>query len=295
MTRLRQIALIARDLEPALAALHHALGFELAFRDPSIDGFGLVNGVMTAGPDFVEVVAPMPGKNDTTGARWLARNGGEATGYMLLFHCKDAKADLAHMQANGVKLAWTGAVERQYAGYHLHPSSIPGGVLPSIDWMAGVSEPDKEPLAGWAYAHLPPFPPKEEPGWVGLAKKTGENVKIVGVTLGLTKHEPFEAAKRWSLLFRVPLETNQGAPAVRFSNAVVRFAPSKDGRDGIQTIDLLVPSVEQALDRASAVGAPLVRGGAQVAGVIWKFVEEKDVDVSREGGWIGKGGLAAKL
>ncbi|KAI9004491.1 hypothetical protein DFJ74DRAFT_759980 [Hyaloraphidium curvatum] len=288
--RLRQIALITRDLEGTLKLLDAALGFRLAFRDPAVAAFGLVNGVMSAGGEFVEVLQPMPGKNDTTGARWLARNGGDATGYMLIFHAADGAAGVAHMKANGVKVAFEGGT-KGYHGWHLHPAGIPGGVLPSVDWMAGVRDPDREPLGGWAYAHAPPYPPASEPGWVALAKESGETVKIVGVTLALSKQEPREAAARWSLLFRAPLEDENGVPAVRFSNAVVRFVRSKDANDGIRVVDILSPDPAAALARAAAAGAPVAHGETKIGGIAWRFVSEAQTAVSREGGWIGKGGM----
>lgn len=83
MPRLRQIALVARDLEASLHALVHGLGMELAYRDPEVGVFSLVNGVMAAGGDFIEVVAPMLTNLSSTGARYLARKGGVASGYMV--------------------------------------------------------------------------------------------------------------------------------------------------------------------------------------------------------------------
>ncbi|MCB0992397.1 MAG: hypothetical protein KDB16_15570, partial [Acidimicrobiales bacterium] len=69
--RLRQIALVAHDLEPVAQALTDHLGIEVAHRDPAVGKFGLHNVVMPLGSQFVEVVSPtQPG---TAGGRQLER------------------------------------------------------------------------------------------------------------------------------------------------------------------------------------------------------------------------------
>ena len=56
--RLRQIALVAADLESVVRDLHEAYGLEIAFRDPGVARFGLHNAVLPVGNQFIEVVAP---------------------------------------------------------------------------------------------------------------------------------------------------------------------------------------------------------------------------------------------
>ena len=56
MIRLRQIALVAHDLESVLGDLDKVLGLEVAFRDPGVAAFGLVNAVLPVGEQFIEVV-----------------------------------------------------------------------------------------------------------------------------------------------------------------------------------------------------------------------------------------------
>ena len=71
--RLRQVALVAREIEPAVEALRSVLGLGDPFRDPGVAEFGLRNAVMPLGDDFLEVVSPVqPG---TSAGRWLERHG----------------------------------------------------------------------------------------------------------------------------------------------------------------------------------------------------------------------------
>ena len=56
MLRLRQIALVAHDLDDVVEQYRSRLGLEVAFHDPSVATFGLRNAVMPLGNQFVEVV-----------------------------------------------------------------------------------------------------------------------------------------------------------------------------------------------------------------------------------------------
>ncbi|HMC42059.1 MAG TPA: hypothetical protein VKI20_03535, partial [Acidimicrobiales bacterium] len=84
--RLRQVALVARRLEPVETALRRELGLGEPFRDPGVAEFGLENAVMSVGDTFLEVVAPV--RPDTTAGRYLDRRGGDG-GYMAIFQVGD--------------------------------------------------------------------------------------------------------------------------------------------------------------------------------------------------------------
>src|SRR5262249_29674914 len=86
MMRLRQVALVARDLDRAATDFCAVLGIEVAFRDPGVATFGLHNAVMPIGDTFLEIVSPVEAK--TTAGRFLERRGGDG-GYMVIFQCDD--------------------------------------------------------------------------------------------------------------------------------------------------------------------------------------------------------------
>ena len=56
--RLRQVALLARDLEATVEDLRAVFGIEVGFRDPGVAFFGLANAVFPVGDAFLEIVSP---------------------------------------------------------------------------------------------------------------------------------------------------------------------------------------------------------------------------------------------
>lgn len=125
--RLRQVALVARDLAAAEARLEEA-GLREPFRDPGVAEFGLVNVVYAVGDTFLEVVSPAT--PDTTAGRWLDRVGGEVAGYMALVQVDDLEATRARAKDLGIRTVWTVDVG-DIAADHLHPKDV--GAIASID------------------------------------------------------------------------------------------------------------------------------------------------------------------
>jgi hypothetical protein len=99
--RLRQVALIAREIEPVAQQLGEVFDLKVGFRDPGVEVFGLTNVVMPVGGEFLEVVSPF--REDASGARYLARRGGDA-GYMVILQDEDAFAHRDRLEAMGVRL-----------------------------------------------------------------------------------------------------------------------------------------------------------------------------------------------
>ena len=77
--RLRQIALVARDLRPVEETICETSGLEVCFRDPGLSFFGLRHGLYPIGDHILEVVVPkQPG---TTEERFPDRRDGDG-GYL---------------------------------------------------------------------------------------------------------------------------------------------------------------------------------------------------------------------
>src|SRR5260370_36122255 len=72
--RLRQICLVARELEPVIADIRAILGLDVCYRDSGVAKYGLVNALLPIATSFLEVVAPV-GPNTAAG-RFLDRSGG---------------------------------------------------------------------------------------------------------------------------------------------------------------------------------------------------------------------------
>lgn len=130
--RIRQIALVAKDLEPTVDALCEVLDLEVGFRDPGVSLFGLCNAVIPVGDTFLEVVSPT--KEGTTAGRFLERRLGDG-GYMVILQTEDLDAHRKQLAEIGVRITWEHALE-DIATIHLHPKDVGGAIL-SLD----VAEP----------------------------------------------------------------------------------------------------------------------------------------------------------
>ncbi|MFZ9698214.1 MAG: VOC family protein [Ilumatobacteraceae bacterium] len=128
MIALRQVALVAHDLDAATADVQRHLDVDVCFRDPGVGEFGLHNALFRIGDQFLEIVSPVT--TGTTAGRLLDKAGGDC-GYMAIFEVDDLDARMRHLTQLGVRTVWQGDF-RQIRGRHLHPKDT-GGTLVSID------------------------------------------------------------------------------------------------------------------------------------------------------------------
>jgi hypothetical protein len=145
--RLRQIALIAPDIDPIVEQLRASLQLEVCFGDPGVAEFGLRNAMMLVGDQFLEVLSPV--EEDTAVGRLLDKRGGPG-GYMVIHEVDDLDERTARLADLGVRVVWAGDFPG-IRGRHLHPRDV-GGAIVSIDepvppgsWRWG--GPDWEPMA----------------------------------------------------------------------------------------------------------------------------------------------------
>src|SRR5262245_31647037 len=137
--RLRQVALVAKELEPVVDDLCAVLGVDVSFRDPGVEVYGLRNAVMPIGDTFLEVVSPV--RDDATAARYLERRGGDG-GYMVMVQSDDLDADCERLDKLGVRIVW-GIDLDDIRGRHLHPRDVGGAIL-SLDTPV--------PASAWRWA-----------------------------------------------------------------------------------------------------------------------------------------------
>jgi hypothetical protein len=128
MIRLRQVAMIAPDLDAVVDELSAAFGLQVCFHDPGVAEFGLRNALLLVGDQFLEVLSPI--REETTVQRLLDRRGG-AGGYMAIFEVDDLDERVDRLAANDVRVVWAGDLP-DIRGRHLHPRDV-GGTLVSID------------------------------------------------------------------------------------------------------------------------------------------------------------------
>ena len=126
--KLRQCVFVCKDLESSREELCDILGIEVAYRDPGVAKWGLVNVVCPTGHDFLEIVTPF--QHGTSAGRYIERRKGDG-GYMVILQVPDAAAERKRVTALGVRaVAQKDLPEYQYT--HFHPSDT-AGVLLSLD------------------------------------------------------------------------------------------------------------------------------------------------------------------
>lgn len=118
MIRLRQVALVAADLDVVAQQLFEYLGLTACFHDPGVGAFGLRNTLYPIGDQLLEVVSPV--QDGTTAARLLAKRGGDG-GYMVIFETSDLEAQMSPIEAAGVRVVWQGDFA-DIRGRHLQAS-----------------------------------------------------------------------------------------------------------------------------------------------------------------------------
>jgi hypothetical protein len=193
--RLRQVALVARELAPATACLQAGLGLRDPFADPGVGEFGLSNAVYEAGSDFLEVVSPA--REGTTAGRLLDRRGDG--GYMAIFQLPDLGALRAardRLAPLGVRTVWQVDLP-DIASSHLHPKDVPGAIV-SVDAA--------EPPGSWRWGG---------PRWTGGAPADRFSPGgIAGITVAVD--EPAAATARWAEALGCDLDPLPSGQEVRF-------------------------------------------------------------------------------
>ena len=219
MLRLRQIALVAQDLDAVVDAFRTKLGVDVAFNDPSVATFGLRNAVMPVGNQFVEVVSPT--REGTAGGRYLERRGGDG-GYMVILQA-DQHAD---RRQRAVDLGIRRVMEHQgkhYTIMQLHPADTGGSFL-EIDEQVGGEDMATGP---WEPAG---------PDW----QKARRTDVVTGIGAAeIQSPEPTRLAARWSDILELPVTDTDGRAEIVLDNATLRFVEAADGRgEGLGGIDL---------------------------------------------------------
>lgn len=237
---IRQIALVARDLEPAVEDLCAVLGIEVCYHDPGVGEFGLKNALMPIGDTFLEVVSPV--REGTTAGRFLDRRGGDG-GYMVIFQTGNLEADRRRMKELGVRTVWEANLE-DIASFHLHPRDI-GGAIVSLD------QP-RDPKS-WRWAG---------PDWQGKVR-TERVSRIVGAEV--QSGDPARMAARWAEVLGRKSEPRAGGEhRVGLDAGEIRFIPDRDGRgEGIAGFAVAAPAPDlvrnAARSRGLEVGPDYVR------------------------------------
>jgi hypothetical protein len=255
--RIRQIALVARELEPAVAALVDVFDIAVGYRDPGVGQFGLENAVMPVGDTFVEVVSPL--RADTTAGRFLARRGD--SGYMVIFETSRLAEDRTRVAALGARVVWEVALD-DISTIHLHPKDT-GGAIVSLD--------QPKPAGEWR--------------WGGPEWRTHARTRRVRriVSAEIEARDPGAMAARWSALLALPAPSaDGGARRVVVEDGELRFVPAGSKGEGVSGFGVEASDPEAILAAARARGLPARGRSIEISGVRVDLVDSPIRAPSRE-------------
>ncbi|KAF4632994.1 hypothetical protein G7Y89_g5126 [Cudoniella acicularis] len=269
-TRLRQIALVATDLEKATKLLTTIIGTEVIYRDPAVEHWGLKNALLPIGGDFIEVVSPF--KPNTTGSRLLAKRGDG--GYMVIMQTVNANAQRKYLEGNGLaKVIFMHETEGSVCVQY-HPKGIKGGMIPELDShhpYPSNPTPLESPFSPW---HA--LGPSSNHSIHGKAMMKYSHLHLLSITCRLAPGvaDIAGAARQWEELFDVRSAAHEGQ--LQFTNARLRFLPGKENeKEGLLEVCVGVEGTDQLndiLDRAEKEGLVKKDGLVDMVGVLWKFV-----------------------
>jgi Glyoxalase-like domain len=253
--RLRQLCLVAHDLEPVVEDLKAVFDVEVCHRDPAVAKYGLHNALLPIGNSFAEVVAPTQDK--TAAGRYLDRRKGDG-GYMVILDTDELDRWQRHVDAIGVRVAARLASDR-YRGLQLHPRDT-GGTLLEINWSDGGADVNA--------AYHP-----AGPSWQAYVRTT-----VVKAILGaeLQSDHPEKLAAKWSEILGRPVRPIDGEFRIDVNNASLRFVPAADDRgEGLSGIDLLVAEPARVRDLAMGRGLAVTEGSVLIGGVRFNLTDDK--------------------
>lgn len=252
--RLRQIALVAHDLDTVVGQLDNVLGLKVAYNDPGVERYGLKNAVLPAGTGFLEVVAPF--RDDVSAARYLTRRGGD-TGYMVILQTPDAGADSARIAQLGVRIV--DEIDRPiYRAAHFHPVDF-GGILTSVDTQRDVTD-YLDPYGEWMPAG---------PSWRGAC--TEDVTDLLAVTI--SAEDPDALAARWAELLGVTPDPADSRRLPLAHGAIEFDAAEAGAGTSLSGITLQVADVE-AISLRAAEAEVVVDDGIVIGGVHFRLAEQ---------------------
>jgi hypothetical protein len=201
--RLRQICLVAPQLEPLIGDIADIMGLKVCYRDGNVAKYGLENALLPVDTILLEVVAPL--QEGTAAGRFLQKTGGHG-GYMAIFCCDDPDARGRHAKEIGVRVA--NVIDHApYHGVQLHPRDCRAAFI-EFNHTDGSDD------------ILGPYPPAG-PDWQTSICKD--------VTLALTgaemqSPEPANLAEHWGRILGIPVSHGEGgAPELKLPNCRFRF------------------------------------------------------------------------
>ena len=250
--QLRQICLVARELEPVLENLTDILGINRCYVDPGVGAFGLENTLMPIGRNFLGVVAPV--EENTAGGRYLDRRDGDG-GYMVITQA-DSRQSQQQVRQNALDNGVRVAHESQRGDWNmcqLHPG----------DLIASFLEIESDGYNDFQGYWNPV-------GGTGWEDKVKQDVTVDYRGVELQSKDPVTLAELWGRVAGLPIERRGAEFTIEFNNATIRFVEEKDGRGpGLSGLDIAVVNRQHVLERAAARGCYVSDAQVYICGVRW--------------------------
>ena len=252
--QLRQICLVARELDRTIDDLEHIFGIQRCFVDPGVGRFGLVNTLLPIGRNLLEVVAPV--EENTAAGRYLDRRNGDG-GYMVICQADSEPNQQAVRQRaldNGVRIAWE--VDRDHWKIcQIHPGDMKAAFF-EIDWdQANDFTGNWEPAGGTAWFD-----------------KIDQSVTVDYAAVELQGPDPVSLAELWGKVAGLPVRRDGSVLHMALNNVDVRFVAAEDGRGyGLGGLDLKVRDAAGIKARAQARGCAVEENQVTVCGVRFRL------------------------
>jgi hypothetical protein len=243
--RLRQICLVALQLEPVIGDIAGIMGLSVCYRDGNVAKYGLVNALLPVDTILLEVVAPF--REGTAAGRFLDKTGGRG-GYMAIFCCDDPDAYGRRANAMGVRTANV-ITHAPYHGVQLHPRDCRAAFI-EFNHTDGSDDV------------LGPYPPAG-PDWQEAIRKD-VTLAITGVEM--QSPDPAGLAEHWGKIIGVGVSKNgNGEAELKLPNATFRFV---NGESEIMSgLDFRVGDVQAVCDAAKAKGYAVSGGEFLLGGI----------------------------
>ena len=248
--RLRQICLVAPQLEPVISDIAGIMGLNVCYRDGNVAKYGLENALLPVDTILLEVVAPFqPG---TAAGRFIEKTGGRG-GYMAIFCCDDPDERGKHANAMGVRTANV-ITHAPYHGVQLHPRDCRAAF---IEFNHTARSDDV----------LGPYPPAG-PDWQRSIRKDVTQA-LTGVEM--QSPDPQGLAEHWGKIIGVAASKNaRGEPELNLPNCGFRFV--KGASDLMSGLTFKVADIAKVRDAANAKSCRVSGDGFELCGVTFSLV-----------------------
>jgi hypothetical protein len=248
--RLRQICLVAPQLEPVISDISAIMGLDVCYRDGNVAKYGLENALLPVDTILLEVVAPFqPG---TAAGRFIDKTLGRG-GYMAIFCCDDPDGRGRAANAMGVRTA--NVIDHPpYHGVQLHPRDCRAAFI-EFNHTEGSDDV------------LGPYPPAG-PDWQKSIRKDLTQA-LVGVEMA--SPEPEELARHWGQIIGIPAgKSASGDALLALPNCTFRFG--EGASELMRGLTFRVNDVARMCDAAKAKGYAVNGDSFFLGGVNFQLV-----------------------